>query len=79
MTMMILLAALPALATAGTWLLNMASFVVARALNMPQPLVHSTGIYVFAHVEAVETSIGKSLCPRRLWRRFRALLSHLAH
>jgi hypothetical protein len=78
-TMMILLAILPPLATLGSWLLNLASFVVARTLNVPQPLVHSTGIYVYAQVEAVETSIGKSLCPRRLWRQFRALFVRLVH
>jgi hypothetical protein len=71
MTMILLL--LPALVAAATWLLDLASFIVARALNMPQPLVLSAGIVVFAHVQAVETSIGRSLCPRRLAHQLRAL------
>jgi hypothetical protein len=72
-TMMILLATLPALAAIGNWLLEMASFLVARSLNVPQRLVRDTGVYVFARVEAVETSIGQSLCPRRMQRKLRAL------
>jgi hypothetical protein len=71
MTMILLL--LPTIVAAATWLLNIASFIVARALNMPQPLVLSAGIVVFAHVQAVETSLGRSLCPRRLARQLRAL------
>jgi hypothetical protein len=33
--------------------------------------VHNTGVFVFAQVQAVENSVGKSLCPARLLRRFR--------
>ncbi len=51
------------------WLLNLATRLLARSLNMPEPLVHSTGVFVFAHVTAVETSVGKTLCPVRLLRR----------
>jgi hypothetical protein len=54
------------------WLLNLATRLLARALNMPEPLLHSTGAFVFAQVQAVESSIGRSLCPVRLWRRIRA-------
>jgi hypothetical protein len=42
--------------------------VLARSLNMPEPLVHTTGVLVFAHVQAVESSVGKTLCPIRLLR-----------
>jgi hypothetical protein len=41
---------------------------VAHSLNMPEPLVHTTGVFVFAQVQAVETSIGRTLCPVRLRR-----------
>jgi hypothetical protein len=51
------------------WLLNLATRMLARALNMPEPLVHNTGIFVFAQVQAVESKVGKTLCPVRLWRR----------
>lgn len=46
-------------------------WLLARALNMPEPLVHAAGLFVFARVLAFENSIGQSLCPvhlaRRLW------------
>ena len=57
------------------WLLDLAIRLVARALNMPAPLVHDTGLFVFAQVQAVETSVGRTLCPVRLWRRLRSLRS----
>jgi hypothetical protein len=52
------------------WLLNLATRMLACSLNMPEPLVHNTGIFVFVHVQAVETSVGRTLCPTRLWRYF---------
>jgi hypothetical protein len=52
--------------------------MLARALNMPEPLLHDTGVFVFAHVQAVETSVGKTLCPIRLLRQFRHWLRRLA-
>jgi hypothetical protein len=54
----------------GSWLLNLATRMLACSLNMPEPLVHNTGIFVFVHVQAVETSVGRTLCPTRLWRYF---------
>jgi hypothetical protein len=53
------------------WMLNLATRMLARSLNMPEPLVHDTGVFVFAHVQAVETSFGKTLCPKRLLRQLR--------
>ena len=41
------------------------------SLNMPEPLVHDTGVFVFAQVQAVENSVGKTLCPIRLLRQLR--------
>ena len=57
---------------AGTipWMLNLATRMLARILNMPEPLVHSTGVFVFAHVQTIENSVGRTLCPIRLLRRF---------
>jgi hypothetical protein len=54
------------------WLLKLATRLLARSLNMPEPLVHSTGVFVFAQVQAVENSVAKSLCPLRLARRLLA-------
>jgi hypothetical protein len=53
------------------WTLKLATRMLARALNMPEPLVHHTGVFVFAHVQAVENSVGKTLCPSRLLRQLR--------
>ncbi len=33
-----------------------------------------TGVFMFAHVQAVETSVGRTLCPIRLLRQLRYLL-----
>lgn len=60
-------AILPWLASLGVWLL-------ARSLHMPEPLLHSTGLFVFAQVQAAETRAARTLCPVRLLRRFRAWL-----
>ena len=48
--------------------------MLARSLNMPEPLVHSAGVFVFAQVQAAETRAAKTLCPVRLLRRLRAWL-----
>jgi hypothetical protein len=60
------------------WLLKLATRLVARLLNMPEPLVHSTGVFVFAHVQAVENSVGKTLCPIRLLRQLQSRLRQSA-
>ena len=62
------LAALIALAA------RLATWLLARSLNMPEPLVQAAGLFVFVQVQAFETSVGKSLCPVRLARRLRAWL-----
>ena len=54
------------------WLLRLATRVLACSLNVPEPLVHSTGVFVFAQVQAVENSVGRTLCPIRLRRRLLA-------
>lgn len=53
-----------------TWLLGLATRLLAGALNMPEPLLHDSGTFVFAQVQAVESCVGKRLCPIRLWRQF---------
>jgi hypothetical protein len=57
-----------------SWLLHLATRMLARALNMPEPLLHTTGVFVFAHVQAVETKAAKRLCPIRLLRQFQGWL-----
>jgi hypothetical protein len=57
----------------ATWLFNLATRLLARSLNMPEPLVRTTGVFVFAQVQVVEMSFGRTLCPIRLlrfWKRW---------
>ena len=56
------------------WMLNLATRTLAYSLNMPEPLLHNTGAFVFAHVQAVETKAAKRLCPVRLLRQFQSWL-----
>lgn len=65
---------LPAAADLLPWLVSLVTWLVARALNVPAPLVQAAGIFMFLRIQAFENSVGKSLCPNRLWRRLRALL-----
>jgi hypothetical protein len=53
------------------WMLNLVTRMLARTLNMPEPMVHHTGVFVFAQVQSIENSFSKALCPIRLLRRFR--------
>jgi hypothetical protein len=64
----------PSIGGIMTWLLGLVTRLLAGTLNMPEPLLHDTGLFVFARVQEVETSLGKNLCPIRLWRQFRHLL-----
>ncbi len=66
----------PARPRAGAipWMLNLATRLLARSLNMPEPLVHHTSVFVFAQVQEFESSVGRTLCPIRLMRRLQAWL-----
>ena len=55
------------------WAVKFATRMLARSLNVPEPLVDSTGDYVVARVAAFEHSVGRSLCPFRLARLLRAV------
>ncbi|GLH79282.1 hypothetical protein SSBR45G_41910 [Bradyrhizobium sp. SSBR45G] len=54
------------------WLAGLATSLLARSLNMPEPLLHVTGRLVFAQVTAIETRAARSLCPARLRRQLLA-------
>ena len=60
------------------WMLDLATRMLARTLNMPEPLVHTTGAIVFAHVQTIENGVGRTLCPIRLLRQLRNRLRRLA-
>jgi hypothetical protein len=64
-------------AVIAEWIFAIATRLLARSLNMPEPLVVSTGAYVYAQVTAAETRAAKSLCPFALARRLRAWLHDL--
>jgi hypothetical protein len=53
------------------WLVSLGVWLLARSLHMPEPLVHSAGLFVFAQVQAAETKAAKTLCPVRLLRQLR--------
>jgi len=65
----------PSAAELSTWVVGLATRLLARSLNMPEPLVHDTGMFVYIRVQEVETSIGRKLCPIRLWRRIQAWIN----
>jgi hypothetical protein len=62
------------LAAIVPWLLSLVVWMLSRSLNMPEPLLHSAGVLLFAQVQAAETRAAKSLCPFRLLRQLRAWL-----
>ncbi|WP_316175764.1 MULTISPECIES: hypothetical protein [unclassified Bradyrhizobium] len=53
-------------AAASQWLAGLATSLLARSLNMPEPLLYVTGSLVFAQVYAIETRAARSLRPARL-------------
>jgi hypothetical protein len=57
MLMLSLFRALAFVAARLPWMLNLATRMVARSLNMPEPMLHHTGAFVFAQVQAVESSV----------------------
>ena len=61
-------------ATLIPWTLRLVTWLLARSLNMPQPIVHDTGVFVFVQVQTIENRVGKALCPMRLMRQLRSLL-----
>ena len=52
------------------WLLKLASRMLARGLDMPEPMLHHTGMFVFARVAAFEDSVGRWLAAGNLLRFF---------
>ena len=54
------------------WATAFATRMLARSLNLPEPLVHSTGDYVLALVTAFERGGASSFWPYRLARLRRA-------
>ena len=53
---------------------KLAIWALARSLNVPEPLVHDTGVFVIAQVQTIENKVGRALCPMRLFRQLRSWL-----
>jgi hypothetical protein len=51
---------------------KLAIWALARSLNMPEPLVQDTGVFVVAQVVTIENRVGRALCPKRLLRQVRS-------
>ena len=71
---MLMLSLFRLVAAAIPWTLNLAIWLLARSLNMPQPLVHDTGVFVFVQVQTIENRVFRTLSPKRLVRQLRSLL-----
>jgi hypothetical protein len=69
---MLMLSLVRALAVLAPLAAKLATWMVVRSLNMPEPLVHATGIFMFVRVQAFETRVARSLCPVRLARRVKS-------
>ncbi len=54
------------------WIAKLAKRLLAQSLNMPEPLLHDTGVFVFARVQAAEDRALKTLCPLTLLRQYLA-------
>jgi len=55
------------------WMLNLATRTLAHSLNMPEPLLHTTGRPSCSRkCRRSKNSIGKRLCPIRLLRQLLA-------
>jgi hypothetical protein len=69
---MLMLSLVRALTVLAPLAAKLATWLVARSLNMPEPLVHATGLFVFVRVQAFEHSVAQSLCPVRFARRLKS-------
>ena len=69
---MLMLSLVRALTVLAPLSIKLATWMVARSLNMPEPLVRATGLFMFMQVQAFENSVAQSLCPVRLARRLKS-------
>jgi hypothetical protein len=47
---------------------DLAAWVLARMLQMPEPVVHAAAVFLLLRIQAIENGVGKSLCPIRFLR-----------
>ena len=53
-------------------LLDLATWLLARALQMPEPMVQAAALFLLLRAQAFENKVGKSLCPIAFARRLRS-------
>jgi hypothetical protein len=46
-------------------LVDLVAWFLARMLQMPEPMVHATAIFLLLRIQAIENGVGKRLCPIR--------------
>jgi len=68
---MLMLCLVRGLAVLIPWMLNLARWALSRCLNLPEPLVHDTGLFVLAKVQTIENRVGRALRPMRRLRQLR--------
>ena len=71
---MLMLCLIRPLAAVIPWTLKLATWTLARSLQLPEPVVHDTSVFVFVQVQTIENRVGQALCPMRLVRQLRSLL-----
>ena len=71
---MLMLSLFRLVAAVVPWVVNLATWLLASSLNMPDPVVHDPSVFVFAQVQTIENRVGKALSPLRLMRQLRSLL-----
>jgi hypothetical protein len=49
-------------------LLDLATWLLARMLQMPEPMIHAAALFLLLRLQAIENDMGKSFCPIRLLR-----------
>ena len=69
---MLMLSLVRSLTVLIPWMSNLATWALARAFNVPEPLVHDTGVFMFAKAQTIENRVGRALCPMRLLCRLRS-------
>ena len=69
---MLMLSLVRSLTVLIPWMSNLATWALVRAFNMPEPLVHDTGVFMFAKAQTIENRVGRALCPMRLLCRLRS-------
>ena len=50
-------------------LIDLATWLLARALQMPEPVVHAAALFLLLQARTIENSVGKNVCPIKLARR----------